>query len=182
MRCRGVSVRSRLGQTGSQYPHSTQRSTSSSIGRRSLIPAGARWDPRRSARRGSSPRPGRHNRLSSSITPYSSSPYCRRTYGAMARPVPCSALRLPPASRTRSTICSVKPVNRPIAASPSNRSVSMKWMLPSFAWPKMTAVAIGVLHEELLQAPQVSARAAVGTTMSSSRAVVPHGRAPATEA
>ncbi|MET8787909.1 hypothetical protein [Streptomyces sp. NPDC004589] len=45
--------------------------------------------------------------FNSRMTSYSSSPYWRRTKGAMARPVPCSALSVPPASRTRSTMASV---------------------------------------------------------------------------
>ena len=46
------------------------------------------------------------------MTSYSSSPYCRRTYGAITRPVPCSALSVPPRARTASTRSSVNAAYR----------------------------------------------------------------------
>ena len=81
---------------------------------------------------------GSQSRLISRITSYSSSPYCRRTYGAIIRPVPCSALSDPPCPRTSSTMSSVKPRKRSSGPPPPSCSVSMKWMLPSLACPKMT--------------------------------------------
>ncbi len=50
---------------------------------------------------------GSSSRLISCMTSYSSSPYCRRTNGAMIRPVPCSALSVPSWPSTRSTMSSV---------------------------------------------------------------------------
>ena len=95
MRWRGVSVRSREGQRGSQKPHSVQRSASGEI-------VGQGFRLRRCARGSSFSRTpglrmpsGSSARLTRCITPYARSPHSVFTNGAMLRPEPCSALIAP---------------------------------------------------------------------------------------
>ena len=55
-------------------------------------------------------------------------------------------------------------------------------MLPSLACPKITLSRVAVPLEQLVSSAQVGSRRSTGTAMSSSSAVVPDGRAPATAA
>ena len=95
IRWRGVVVRWRLGQTGSQKPHSTQVSTSSSID--GVVFRLRRWTPGSSL--SSTPGPstpsGSASRLTRHISSVAFAPHSRSTNGAMLTPVPCSAFSEP---------------------------------------------------------------------------------------
>ena len=90
IRWRGVVVRSRLGQTGSQKPHSTQRvaiSSMSGIVRRSCRCTSGVRDRITS---GASTPLGSASVLIRHISSVACSPHSRTTNGAMLMPVPCS--------------------------------------------------------------------------------------------
>ena len=95
MRWRGVVVSQRLGHTGSQNPHSTQLSATSSIGgavfrlRRCTPESRFRSTPGASTPCGSASALIRH------IISVAFGPHSRSTHGAMLRPVPCSAFSEP---------------------------------------------------------------------------------------
>ncbi len=95
MRCRGVVVRSRLGQTGSQNPHSTQVVADSSIS--GVVFRLARWHS--GSRLRSTPGPSTPSGSASSlirhISAVAAAPHSRSRNGAMLIPVPCSALSEP---------------------------------------------------------------------------------------
>jgi hypothetical protein len=182
MRCLGVSVKSLLGHTGSQKPQSTQRSTTVStvgvsfncriwiVGSSLMMTPGLRMPA------------GSKSALISRITSYSSSPYWRRTNGAIMRPVPCSAFSVPPAASTMSTMSSVKALKRARDSGRSNLSFNRKWMLPSLACPKITDSSYPCRSNCRASVSQAPASAGTGTATSSNSAVVPEGRAPATVA
>ncbi len=95
IRWRGVSVRSRLGQTGSQKPHSTQVLTDSSTS--GVVFRFSRWQ--FGSRLRTMPGPSTPSGSASSLTRHMSavarSPHSSSTNGAMLTPVPCSALSEP---------------------------------------------------------------------------------------
>ncbi len=117
----------------------------------------------------------------SRITSYRSVPYCRSTYGAMIRPVPCSALRLPSFASTRSTMSAVNASYRSSDRGSLNRSLTRKCRLPSRAWPKITDESYACVRNSSVRPSQVGSSRSTGTQMSSSSAVVPDGREPATD-
>ena len=95
IRWRGVVVRLRLGQTGSQKPHSTQVVASSSIG--GVVFRFLRWMSGSSVSTtpGASTPSGSAARLTRRISSVAFAPHSRSTNGAMFTPVPCSALSEP---------------------------------------------------------------------------------------
>ncbi len=95
IRWRGVVVRSRLGQTGSQKPHSTQVVASSSIA--GVVFRLRRWMPASRLRTtfGERTPSGSASSFTRHISAVACSPHSRSTYGAMLSPVPCSALSEP---------------------------------------------------------------------------------------
>ena len=104
MRCRGVVVSRRLGQAGSQKPHSTQVVASSWIGGTDLRLC--RWasGSRFSTTPGASTPSGSASAFTRHISSVAFSPHSRSTKGAMFMPVPCSAFSEPSYSSTiRST-------------------------------------------------------------------------------
>ena len=104
MRWRGVVVSQRLGQTGSQKPHSTQPVISSSTG--GVVCRSRRWmsGSRLSTTPGLSTPSGSASALTRHMSSVAFAPHSRSTKGAMLRPVPCSAFSEPSyLSTTRST-------------------------------------------------------------------------------
>ena len=95
IRWRGVVVRLRLGQTGSQKPHSTQVVATSSIG--GVVIRFWRWQfgSRLSTTPGFSAPAGSASPLTRHIISVAFLPHSSSTYGAMLIPVPCSALSEP---------------------------------------------------------------------------------------
>ena len=101
-------MRLRLGQTGSQKPHSTQALTESSIGGDVLRLRRCTPGSRFKTTPGESTPSGSAKRLICHIISLAVEPHSRSTKGAMFIPVPCSAFSepsyLPTISSTRSAM------------------------------------------------------------------------------
>ena len=102
MRCLGVSVSSRLGQTGSQKPHSMHMSASGSIEGSDLRWSRCAFGPLGTMTPGFSSPCGSTRAFSRRMMAIASGPHSVSTNGAMFRPVPCSALSAPSYFRTTS--------------------------------------------------------------------------------
>ena len=134
MRPRGVSVTRRLGQTCSQKPHSMHLSIrDDTVGVRLMFLRTTSGSPFISTP-GLNRSPGSMSSLIRVISEYALSPHSRATYGAIARPVPCSALREPfNLSATSATESSVKAMKRSISRCWVKSAVNTKWALPALA-------------------------------------------------
>ena len=129
----------RLGQTCSQKPHSMHLSIHGETGGvRLMFLLTTSGSPLISTPGLSRPL-GSMSFLIRVINEYALSPHSRDTYGAIARPVPCSAFNEPfNSSATRTTESTVKAMKRSISLCWVKSAVNTKWALPALACPNWT--------------------------------------------